>query len=459
MKPELEHWAAKPRHVAVIMGGAVAGSEAAALCVSKNVLAIVIEQNPRPYGKIEDGLPRWHEKLRQREYERIDANLSEDGVLFLPCTRVGDHIDFDELLRRWRPNALVLANGAWRDRPLPVPGVERYLDKGLVYQNPLVYWFNHYPEPGYDGPHFEIPDGTLVIGGGLASIDVCKIINLELYARALRKRGIDADVVQLEHRGIPAFLKKHDLEPEDLGLRGVTLYYRRRKGDMPLASMPEGATPEQQQKVRRIRERIMDNCTKKYLVRLEECHVPVEPLAQGDRLVGLRFRRTEVRDGKLSHIEGSEQDVRAPMVVSSIGSVPEMISGIPSRGELYDFADWNSGELSGLMGVYGLGNVLTGQGNIKESRINARQIGAHLVSEYLGLREEDEGTDQLVDGAHRAARQQAEPAVEHALHKEPVAPEHLREILHRVEQRWEAVGYTGDYRAWLEKVGFGVGHG
>src|SRR5688572_28166911 len=68
----------EPRHVVAIIGGAVAGSEAAALCAERGILAIVLEQNDRPFGKIEDGLPRWHEKLREKEYAQIGENLGRE---------------------------------------------------------------------------------------------------------------------------------------------------------------------------------------------------------------------------------------------------------------------------------------------------------------------------------------------------------------------------------------------
>ena len=48
-----------PQHVVLIVGGAAAGSEAASRLAQQGVLCFVIEQNDRPYGKIEDGLPRW----------------------------------------------------------------------------------------------------------------------------------------------------------------------------------------------------------------------------------------------------------------------------------------------------------------------------------------------------------------------------------------------------------------
>src|SRR5262249_61514925 len=101
----------KPTHVVAIVGGAVAGSEAAALYAAKGALVIVFEQNARPYGKIEDGLPRWHVKLRQKEYERINVNLTVPGVLYVPCTKLGKDFSLPSLLQDWGHNAVVLAHG------------------------------------------------------------------------------------------------------------------------------------------------------------------------------------------------------------------------------------------------------------------------------------------------------------------------------------------------------------
>ena len=184
----------EPTHIIGICGGAVAGSEAARLFAERGALAIVFEQNARPYGKIEDGLPRWHVKLREKEYARIDENLDTAGVLFVPQTRLGKDLAFSELTQTMGLSAVILANGAWRDRPMPIEGIERFVGRGLIYQNPFVHWFNHYQEADYAGPHIDVPDGAFVVGGGLASIDVVKILNLEVFGRALRERGIEAEV-------------------------------------------------------------------------------------------------------------------------------------------------------------------------------------------------------------------------------------------------------------------------
>jgi len=61
------------QHIVAIVGGAVAGSEAASILADQGFLVVVFEQNDRPYGKIEDGLPRWHEKQRNKEYEKMNG--------------------------------------------------------------------------------------------------------------------------------------------------------------------------------------------------------------------------------------------------------------------------------------------------------------------------------------------------------------------------------------------------
>jgi len=88
-----------------------------------------MEQNPRPYGKIEDGLPRWHVKQRRQEYDRINAKLDHPNVRFIPSTKLGRDIALEEILG-WGLSAVCLAVGAWRDRPLPVPGIDAYIGRG-----------------------------------------------------------------------------------------------------------------------------------------------------------------------------------------------------------------------------------------------------------------------------------------------------------------------------------------
>jgi NADPH-dependent glutamate synthase beta subunit-like oxidoreductase len=439
----------EPTHVISICGGAVAGSEAARLFAERGALAIVFEQNARPYGKIEDGLPRWHVKLREKEYARIDENLDTNGVLFVPQTRLGEDLSFSELTGKMGLTSVILATGAWRDRPLPVEGIDQFVDRGLVYQNPLVYWFNHYPDPDFAGPHIDVPDGAIVVGGGLASIDVVKVLNIEVFRRALRERGIEVNPVAMEHAGIPKTLDAHGLSAEELGVKGCTLYYRRRMRDMPLASIND-PTPAQLEKLETTRTRIMEKVMHKYLVRMEECCTPIAPIEEGGRLAGLVFRRTAIEGGRVREVEGSDFEARAPLVVSSIGSLPQLIEGAPVEGDLYPFDSAERGALRGVDGVFGLGNVLTGKGNIRDSRVNAGVVAERIIENLLGVPDTPDTIDDMSDALHDEFSAQAQPLVDQALAGAKLPPERIAPILERVKRRWDEVGYTGDYRAWIE---------
>jgi len=48
------------QYFVAVVGGAVSGSVAAEILANHGIRVAVFEQNKRPYGKIEDGLPRWH---------------------------------------------------------------------------------------------------------------------------------------------------------------------------------------------------------------------------------------------------------------------------------------------------------------------------------------------------------------------------------------------------------------
>src|SRR5215472_2529746 len=101
------------RHVIAVVGAATAGSEIARILAEHGATVIVFEQNPRPYGKIEDGLPRWHTKQRRDEYAEIDKRLDKPNIHYVPNTRLGNDLSFEELRTRWGLSGIVLTHGAW----------------------------------------------------------------------------------------------------------------------------------------------------------------------------------------------------------------------------------------------------------------------------------------------------------------------------------------------------------
>jgi len=441
-------------HYVAVIGGATAGAEVASRLADRGVAVFVFEQNTRPYGKIEDGLPRWHELLRKKEYKTIDAKLSKPGVTFVPNTKIGRDLDFKELVNDWGFSAVVLANGAWHDRPVPIEGADDYIGKGLVYQNPFVIAFNHAERGDMPDTRYEVKDGAIVIGGGLASIDVAKIHTLDLTIAALKKRGIETNVEELEIKGIPKILEKHGVSWEELGIKGVTIYYRRRVEDMPLMSAPEGADEARIKKVEAGRRRMLEKSTGKYMFKLETLSAPDDLIVEDGRLVGLVFRRTKIENGRVIPLEET-YEVRAPSIISSIGSIPEPIAGIDMKGELFDFKDWDIGRLDGYPTVFSVGNVVTGKGNIVASRKHATQVSEAAIEAYLGVSEGTEADRTAALEARKTDDRGAKTA-ENVLaclnDAEAPSPEQVESLLAKIAARHQQIGFA-DYKSWMEKIG------
>jgi NADPH-dependent glutamate synthase beta subunit-like oxidoreductase len=435
-------------HFVAVIGGAISGSVAAEILADSGIRVAVFEQNTRPYGKIEDGLPRWHVEQRKEEYGRIDARMKKPNVYFIPCTKLGRDFDLAQLFN-WGFSAVILANGAWRDRELGVPGEEQFVDKGLVYQNPFIYWYNHKNEKDYRGPRYETPDGTIVVGGGLASIDVVKVLQLESYERALRARGIETSMHELE-KGIPNVCKAHGIKPEELGVEGCLLIYRRREQDMPLAQPPDNATPEQIAKTEMVRQKMLRLARDKYLFRFQDRTLTTGIISENGRLVGLKVVETKVEGRKAEPIPGTEHEIRAPLVISSIGSVPEKLPGINMSGEYITFAGKDVPHYTGMERVFGVGNVVTGQGNIRVSLVHSQKVTKQVLS-YCAK----DGDETAAPGTGSAEKQIAGQMGANVKQIEAIPPlsdEQMATVERQVHALQQKVGYTSDYDTWIAKV-------
>ncbi|MGO9602295.1 MAG: hypothetical protein ACLQAT_02625 [Candidatus Binataceae bacterium] len=440
----------KSRHVMAVIGAATAGSEIARILAERGTLVVVFEQNPRPYGKIEDGLPRWHVKQRKEEYGEIDKRLDHPNIAYVPMTRMGRDVQFEDLRTQWGLNGIILSHGAWRDRPLPVEGADQFIDKGLVYQNPLIYWFNHYLERGYEGPRYELKPGTIVVGGGLASIDVVKVLQIEMTLAALARRGIIEDMVRLEREGIEPVLATHSLTYADLGVTPCKLFYRRRVIDMPLSDIPPDAPPKRADALRAARGKILEKAMRKFLFEFQELRAPTGVVAEDGRMTGVQFSATEVADGQVRILGDRVETARGPLTVSSIGSIPEPIKGVPQRGEVYTYVDQKIGLLmDGPTAVFAAGNVLTGKGNIKDSLESGTEVGTRVAEAYLGLSDESLA---LAEGARREAHAEAQTIANAIEAREKLTADGVEKIISRVHERQRTVGYEGNYRDWIAKV-------
>lgn len=429
-------------HYVAIFGGAVAGSEAAFQLSQKNINVVVFEQNTLPYGKIESGLPKWHHKLRDRQEAIIDERLGAPEIKFVPNVRLGKDLDIRDLSENWGFAAVLLATGAWRDRPLPIEGVDAYVEKGLYYQNPLSDWFNNNHDPNYKKFNYQIPDGTIIIGGGLASIDVAKITMIESVRTALGERDIEIDALTLEKKGVVPVLEELGLSLEKLSIKGSRLFVRGGIDNMPLSPLPDNPTEEDRQKAAVVRRKLVEKVTNRFGFQIVEYRNAIDKIIKNDRLSGLVFENHDPK-GNGEHFEE-----KAPLVISAIGSIPEPIPGLQQDGEIYRIKDLDSGELEGLNRVYALGNAVTGQGNIRRSASHSRQVSEELFTSVLAM--DDTDYEKMFESAAIDANQRVSLLFSIIEGGERCTLTQSETINSKITGLQTKIGYDGDYHKWID---------
>lgn len=441
------------KHFIAIIGGSVAGSEAGYMLAEKGFRVVVFDQKNLPYGKIEDGLPKWHVGLRNKEERLIDERLNHPNIRFVPGFRLGHDATLDELANEWGFSAVIIAIGAWRDRKLPLDGIEKFRNNGLIYQNDLLFWYNHHHEPDYNGPDYHIKDGTCVIGGGLASIDVVKMIMIELVQKALREqKGVDIDLFTFERKGVAQLLEDNKTNMEELGVKGCTLFYRRNSEDMPLYPR-KGDSPEDILKAQQVTEKLLNNYKNKYLFQFEPRCVPKEFTEEKGKLTGIRFQRVQPENGKL--IETDEALVyNTELIISSIGSLPEELPSIPYNGSYLSTYGEFGHRIKGFDNVFAIGNVVTGKGNILDSKKHGREITSMIIDDHFAdivlsdpLEEKYHNYFRKVEGE---VGERLEDIITELEKTETHTDTEIQHILRLTQKLQEKVGYNGDYQKWVD---------
>ena len=371
------------KHYVAVIGGSISGSEAANLLAENGFRIVVFEMNKLPYGKIEDGLPNWHVNLRDRQIKEIDRKLNHPNITFVPNTKIGKDINFLDLVQNWGFSAIIIANGAWYDRRLQIPLIDKYVDKELVYQNSFIYWFNHKHESDYSKQNYFITNNTLVIGGGLASLDVVKIVMIELVKKQLYlEKGIDVDLFTLEKEGIPKVLAAHGISFDELNIGKAKLVYRRTARYMPLKSSKDD-TQESVEAAETISEKLLHKYVEKYLFDFIPLAIPVDFKEENEKLTAVVFQNVHLDNGKAVPIENSFFELETSLLISSIGSVPEQINGLNYEWSSLKMNGSAGYHVSGFDNVFAVGNAVTGRGNIQESKRHGKQMTALIMDNDL----------------------------------------------------------------------------
>ena len=183
--------------------------------------------------------------------------------------------------------------------------------------------------------------------------------------------------------------------------------------------------------------KIVDKAQRKFLFEFQELRAPGGVIVENGAMVGVNSAAPRSRTASAHGPEERARTVRAPLTISSIGSIPQPIPGIPQHGEVYEYVDQKIGLLmEGPTAVFAAGNVLTGKGNIKDSLDSGTEIGMRVAEAYLGL--SDEKLD-LAEGARKEAAASAEKIAGAMSVRPKIAPDRRRELL-RARARTPACG-------------------
>jgi hypothetical protein len=159
-----------------------------------------------------------------------------------------------------------------------------------------------------------------------------------------------------------------------------------------------------------------------------------------------------VNGRKAEPVAGTEYELRAPMVISSIGSVPEKIPGVAMRGEYYDFNHETLPQYGESDHVFGVGNVVTGQGNIRSSLLHSQEVATKLIENYIGITNEGAAPARFYAGAEARGTAQALAVRDRVQVMRSLSYHEVAAIEQRIRAFQERVGYTGDYDSWIASV-------
>jgi ferredoxin--NADP+ reductase len=341
------------RHIAIV-GSGPAGyytAEAAQKEFGDDVRVDIFDLLPVPYGLIRTGVAPDHQSIKavSRRYEKTALS---DNVRFVGNVAVGKDVTVPELQGLY--DAVVLATGAPKDRPLDMPGAEL---GNVIGSAAFVGWYNGHPEFAALDPDLSCKT-AVVIGMGNVALDVARILaktpaefaGSDIVAHALdalKASGIERIVI-LGRRGPHQIM----MTPKELGELGEL---ERAAPHVDPRDMPEEAEdallePGLRKSVTLLRgyaavpEHI--RAEKRIAIEFDFFAQPVA-LSGESRVAAVEVERTEVVAGRAAGT-GERYSIPAGLVVSCIGYRTTPIPDVPFDERQGRFANDDGRILPGL---------------------------------------------------------------------------------------------------------------
>jgi hypothetical protein len=99
-----------------------------------------------------------------------------------------------------------------------------------------------------------------------------------------------------------------------------------------------------------------------------------------------------------------------------------------------------------------VGNVVTGQGNIRSSLLHSQEVTTKLIENYIGVADEGTAPARFYAGAEARGTAQAQAVRGRVQVMRGLSYHEVAAIEQRIRAFQERVGYTGDYDSWIASV-------
>ncbi|MGA0940764.1 MAG: glutamate synthase subunit beta [Burkholderiaceae bacterium] len=343
--------AAKTGKTVAVVGSGPAGMAAAQQLARAGHSVTVFEKNDRVGGLLRYGIPDF--KMEKDHIDRRVAQMEAEGVVFKTGTLVGEmpegsvvtnwaktNVSPEQLKKEF--DAVLLTGGAEQSRDLPVPGRDlagiHFAMEFLPQQNKINAGDKLKTQLRADGKH------VIVIGGGDTGSDCVGTSN----------RHGALSVTQFELMPQP---------PEQENKPLVWPYW-------PLKLRTSSSHEE--------------GCSREFSIATKEF------LGEKGKVTGVKTVRVEWKDGKMSEVAGSEQVLKADLVLLAMGFVSPVATVLSAfgvntdaRGNAQATVDEVGGYATNVEKVFAAGDMRRGQSlvvwAIREGRQAARAVDQFLM--------------------------------------------------------------------------------
>ena len=121
------------------------------------------------------------------------------------------------------------------------------------------------------------------------------------------------------------------------------------------------------------------------------------------------------------------------------------------KGEYLTFTGEDLPRYEGTQRVFGVGNVVTGQGNIRVSLVHSQKVTNQLIENYLGIGGDGDLSEMYEAAEENVARANARDR-ENRRSAAGLSDAQIAAIEQRIRELQERAGYTSDYDSWIAKV-------